>query len=142
MRAVLVLALVALGSVAAADTVVATRTIRAQELIAPGDVDLKPVAMAGALTDLAGAIGQEARTNLYAGRPIRPTDVGPPALVDRNQSVVLNYHRAGLAISTEGRALSRGGVGERIRVMNMVSRTTVTGIVLVDGSVNVAATPY
>lgn len=120
-----------------ADTLVAARMIRAQQVLTPEDVALRAGDVPGALGELGQAVGLEARANLYAGRPIRPGDVGPPALVERNQQVVLNYHHAGLAITTEGRALGRGGVGEQIRVMNLASRTTVTGTVLVDGSITV-----
>lgn len=133
----LVLCLALLAPAAAADTVVATRMLRAQEVIGPQDVAVRPEDTDGALSDPRDAVGLELRTNVYAGRPISADDLGPPALVERNQIVVLNYHRAGLAITTEGRALSRGGAGEQIRVMNLASRTTVSGTVLVDGSVNV-----
>ena len=44
-------------------------------------------------------------------------------------------------IATEGRALDRAGVGERLRVMNLGSRNTVTGTVAEDGAVLVANGP-
>lgn len=122
---------------AMAETIVAARMIRAGEVLVPADLTLTDDTVHGAIGDPSEAVGKEARANLYAGRPIRQVDLGPPALVDRNQLVALHYHHAGLAISTEGRALGRGGAGERIRVMNLESRTTVTGTVLVDGSVSV-----
>lgn len=138
-RLVMLLVAVVPGHLAA-ETVVAARMIRAQEILGPRDVAVIEDSVSGALSDPSAVIGQEARTNLYAGRAIRSGDLGPPALIERNQTVVLNYHHAGLAITTEGRALGRGGVGERIRVMNIASRTTVTGTVLVDGSINVGPT--
>jgi flagella basal body P-ring formation protein FlgA len=122
---------------AAADTVVASRMIRALEILAPADISVTPDEVPGAIASPSEALGLEARTNLYAGRPIRPGDLGPPALIERNETVVINYHHAGLAITAEGRALGRGGIGERIKVMNLTSRTTVVGTVLVDGSINV-----
>lgn len=133
------LALASMPTAPAADSVLAARTIRAMEVLTAADVVVTPDAVPGALSDPAEAVGQEARANLYAGRAIRPGDLGPPAIVERNQMVQLTYHHAGLAITTEGRALGRGGVGEQIRVMNIGSRNTVYGIVLIDGSVNVAA---
>ena len=47
----------------------------------------------------------------------------------------------GLRILTEGRALARGGVGDVIRVMNLSSRTTVSGRIAADGSVHVGLAP-
>ena len=70
-------------------------------------------------------------------RPVRPGDVGPPAIVERNQVVPLTYLNGGLAIRTEGRVLDRAAAGEAVRVMNLASRTTVTGVVRADGSVEV-----
>ena len=118
-----------------AETLVATRTIRAQAILAPSDIALADANTPGALTDPADAVGLEARVVLYAGRPIRPGDLGPPATVTRNQTVTLLYRSCGLTIATEGRALGRGGPGDAIRVMNTASRSTVTGTVTETGAV-------
>ncbi|SEL26822.1 flagella basal body P-ring formation protein FlgA [Roseovarius nanhaiticus] len=123
---------------AAADTVLAARTIRAQTLISPQDLVVKDVDVIGAISDPALIAGQEARVALYAGRPIRPGDVGPPALVERNQIISLIYDQSGLSITAEGRSLSRAGPGETVRVMNLSSRITVSGQVMPDGRVLVS----
>ena len=120
---------------ALAETVVATRTIRAQTILTEQDLALKPVRMIGAFDDPALLIGMETRVALYAGRPVRPGDIGPPAIIDRNQIVTLIYAAGGLTITTEARALGRGGVGDRLRVLNMSSRATVDGLIRPDGSV-------
>ena len=124
-----------------AETLVPTRTLRAQTLVAPEDLTVLPAITPGALRDPAEAVGLEARTTLYANRPIRPGDIGAPALIDRNQIVPLNYVTGGLRILTEGRALARGGAGDVIRVMNLSSRTTVSGRIAADGSVHVGLAP-
>lgn len=125
------------ASTAAADTVVPVRTLRAQTILTAADLMVTPATVPGAATDLEQLIGQEARTALYAGRPVRLQDVGPPALVDRNQIITLVYAGNGLQILAEGRSLSRAGIGDRVRVMNMSSRTTVSGTVQADGTVRV-----
>lgn len=124
---------------ALAEALIATRTIRAQTVLTAEDMALVAAEIPGALTDPALAVGLEARVTLYAGRPIGQGDVGPPALVERNQTVALVYRSGGLSILTEGKALARGAVGEAIRVMNLTSRATVTGTVAPDGSVIVNA---
>jgi flagella basal body P-ring formation protein FlgA len=129
--------LLALSAPAAAESLVATRTIRAKTLIAPEDLTLVSAEIPGALTDPDAAVGLEARVAIYAGKPVRPGDLGPPTLVERNQLVTLVYRSGELAISTEGRALSRGSEGEEIRVMNLGSRNTVTGRIGPDGTVYV-----
>ena len=122
---------------AMADSLVATRTIRAQTVIGPDDMALVDAALPGALDDPALALGLEARVAIYAGRPIRSQDLGAPALVDRNQLVSLIYLSGSLAISTEGRALERGAEGDLVRVMNLGSRTTVNGRIGPDGAIYV-----
>ena len=135
---VLFLIMALLGPVSVmADIVVPTRTIRAKEIIAATDLETKDQQVPGAVTDPNQLIGQEARVALYPGRPIRQGDTGPPALVDRNDLVVLVFDRSPLSITAEGRALGRGAAGDRIRVMNLSSRTTVTGLIRSDGQIEV-----
>ena len=134
---VLIAILALFPAFAVAETVVPNRTIRAKEIILAGDLEIKPLDSAGAFRDPTELIGQEARVALYLGRPIRAADVGPPAIVDRNDLVTLVFHQVALSITAEGRALGRGAVGDRIRVMNLTSRTTVTGIVRADGKIEV-----
>ena len=128
-----VLALLLMAAPAGAETIVAARTIRAQEIIGPDDLLLRDIEVAGGTADAALLIGQEARVALYAGRPVRPGDVGPPAIVERNGILPLVYERNGLRITTEGRALDRAGAGEVIRVMNLSSRSTVSARITEEG---------
>ena len=129
------IALLLMAGPVVAESVVATRTIRAQTVIGPEDMALVDAALPGALDDPALAIGLEARVAIYAGRPIRAADIGAPALVDRNQLVRLIYLSGGLAISAEGRVLDRGAEGDVVRAMNLGSRSTVQGRVGPDGAV-------
>jgi flagella basal body P-ring formation protein FlgA len=124
-----------LASPLAAESLVATRVIRAQTLLSAGDVSLVASEILGALADPADALGKEARVTLYPGRAIRATDVGPPALVERNQIVTLIYNAGGLGITTDGRALARGGLGDVIQVMNLSSRALIAGQVAENGIV-------
>jgi flagella basal body P-ring formation protein FlgA len=133
----LVMILGILAAPALADRVEPVRVIRPQEIIAPEDVILRDGSERG-LPGLDAVIGQEARIALYPGRAIRPGDVGPPASIERNQVVALVYARGGLWIETEGRALARGGVGDYVRVMNLASRSTITGRVTADGRIEVS----
>lgn len=124
-----------LPGMAMADSVVATHTIPAQSLIQPDDLTMVAAAIPNALGNIADAVGLEARVSIYAGRPVLASDLGAPAVVDRNQIVQLVYQSGALAILTEGRALARGGVGDVIRVMNLASRNTVSGRIAANGAV-------
>lgn len=142
MRALL-LALLSLAAPAAAsaDTVVAAATIRPGTVLGPEHLALADGTVPGALSRPEEALGLEARVVLYAGRPVRAADLGPPALVDRNQIVTLVYADAGLAIETAGRALDRAAAGEAVRALNLASRSTVTGIVDDRGRIRVGHSP-
>lgn len=128
----------AFADAALADALVTTRVIKAGAIIQLDDLTVVEADIPGALTDAQGVAGQEARVAIYPGRPIRADQLGPPAVVDRNQLVSLAYVAGGLAITTEGRALGRGGVGDVIRVLNLSSRSTVQGQVMPDGTVRVS----
>ena len=120
-----------------AETVFATVSIRPNTIIGPESIGVRDVAILGTIADPSEVIGMEARVAIYAGRPIRLRDIGPPAIVARNETVTLQFSRQGLQIFAEGRALDRGAVGEMVRVMNLASRQTLTGKVLSNGRVEV-----
>lgn len=136
-RRTLILAamLAAIGHMAAAEAIIARHTIRSRAMITEDDIEIVPEWIAGAISDPDKAIGMEARVVLYSGRPIRPEDLQPAALVERNQIVALIYRNNGLSILTEGRSLSRASAGERVRAMNLASRSTVTGVVTPSGQI-------
>ncbi len=131
------LALLLAAPAALADSVVPTRTIRAHTVIRAADVTLQPLQPPRGFAHPGDVIGQEARVALYPGRPILAGDIGPPALVERNQIVQLIFRGTTLRITTEGRALERGGVGDRVRVMNLASRATLFAAIQPDGSLRV-----
>ncbi|MDE9450073.1 flagellar basal body P-ring formation protein FlgA [Aliiroseovarius sp. Z3] len=135
----LVLVLVSAGF-ARGDTVVTTRNIRANVVITAQDLKLVPSDLPGGFQFIEDVVGQEARVVLYSGRPVMVNDIGPPALVERNQIVTLAYVSGPLTILAEGRSLGRAGVGDHVRILNLSSRTTVTGSVLADGTVSVSHT--
>ena len=135
----------AAGSSAIADqsgekpgAVIALRSLPAATVIAEGDVILGKKPARGALTSVDDAIGLETRVTIYAGRPIIAGDLRPPAIVERNQIVTLTFSQGRLLIRTDGRALDRGAEGDVVRVMNLSSRTIVSGAVIGASEVSVA----
>lgn len=138
MKARLTLAFLLAAVPAWGEVLMPVRTIPAQTVIGAGDIERSELVVPGALTDPAAVIGMEARVALYPGRPILASDIGLPAIVERNAILQLVYASAGLHIATEGRALDRAGPGEIIRVMNLTSRTTVTARIGADGAAYVS----
>ena len=126
-----------LPSFALADIVVPVRTLRPESIITAQDLTVIEGERLDAFERVENVVGQEARVALYAGRPILLNSIGPPAIVERNQIVTLLFEANGLVIRTDGRALERAGLGDRIRVMNVSSRATLFGYVQPDGSIAV-----
>ncbi|MEO0362198.1 MAG: flagellar basal body P-ring formation chaperone FlgA [Pseudomonadota bacterium] len=110
-------------------SLVAARAIVVKSVIEETDVRRVPQRFEGAASELDSIVGLEARVTIYAGRPILPGDLRPPALVERNEIVRLRYRKGPLDIRTEARALDRGALGDRVRVMNLESRMIVSGVV-------------
>ena len=106
--------------------IVAKRTIRAQAILTEDDLAIRAGASSNAETELLEFVGMETREVLYAGRPISRSQLGEPAIVQRNEIVQMIYLTGSVQIVTEGRALGRAALGEPIRVMNLGSRTTVS----------------
>lgn len=135
MRGTIAICLILLSGQAIAGSVISARAIRANAVLTPEDVTLSSRIISGALSDPASVVGMEATVAIYPGRPIRPQDVRQQAVIERNEIISLIFQRGGLLIQTEGRALGRGAAGDRLRVMNLASRKTVSGQIRADGSV-------
>ncbi|MEO9457569.1 MAG: flagellar basal body P-ring formation chaperone FlgA [Lentilitoribacter sp.] len=120
-----------------ADIIVPNRTLRAGDVLSAETVRVASGFEVKGFDNLKEVIGQEARVALYVNRPILFDQIGPPALIERNQIVEIRFAGSMLLINTEGRALERGGVGDRVKVMNLSSRATVFGFVQADGRVEV-----
>lgn len=138
-RAVILGVMLSLAAgLAFAGSVVPVRPIPAQTVITGTDVAIQPAQITGAAVKLEDVLGLEARSTLYPGRAIMLGDVGPPAIVERNDIVRLVFRRGALSILTEGRVLDRGAAGERIRIMNLDSRAVISGVLKSDKTVEVA----
>jgi flagella basal body P-ring formation protein FlgA len=124
--------------VAFAQAVVATHTLRPGDIVAAEDVQMSEVGNHSGYTDISLVLGLEVQRILYRGRPIRGGDVGPPALVERNEVVTLIYRTGALNISAEGRSLGRGAIGAIVKVLNLASKITVVGRVSETGEIIVS----
>src|SRR5690606_16240655 len=71
--------LILLPAAAQAESLVALRTLPAQTVVTEADVTLVEAQIDGALTAIAPALGLQVKTTVYAGRPLRPENLGAPA---------------------------------------------------------------
>jgi flagella basal body P-ring formation protein FlgA len=132
-------ALLFLPPAAHAESLVATQVIAAKAILAAEDVAVVAAEIPGAVSDPVDAVGQQALRAIQPGRPILARDIAPPIIVARNARVVMRYQVGGLEITSEGRALDKGAVGQSVRVMSLSSKSIVSARIAADGSVLVEA---
>lgn len=112
---------------------VATDVIRSGDIVRADNAEAKD----GALTEIdQSLIGREVVRTVYPGRDIVASNTRAPRLVTRNQIVQVKYVKNGLEISLSGRAMSEGGVGDQVSVMNTNSRKMISGVVTPEGWVH------
>lgn len=108
---------------ATAAPVAITRPLAAGSILSPDDIR-----SGGADED--GYVGKELRRYMPAGALVHQTDLRTPTLVARNRQVRLEFLKGSLSITAEGRALSNGAAGDTVRVLNLSSKTVITGVVV------------
>jgi flagella basal body P-ring formation protein FlgA len=135
------LALLVLPAVSAlaADTdarvAVPSRDIARGEIIADSDLVYGTAQASqmrsGTITSVAELSGMQARRYLRAGELVMASDVRKPIVVTKGETVTMTFDVPGVSLTATGRALSEGGIGETVTVINPVSfrqvMATVTG---------------
>jgi flagella basal body P-ring formation protein FlgA len=84
--------------------------------------------------------GMQARRFLRAGEPVRADDVRRPILVAKGSLVTMNFTVPGITLTATGKAMSEGGMGETVTVLNPVSYRQITAIVTGAGEVSAVST--
>lgn len=96
---------------------------------------------AGYIDRIEDLLGQAPRRALAAGAPVRSADVSKPAAITKNALVTMVAQGPGMTITTTGRALEAGSVGDVIPVMNVQSKKTVQATVIAANQVQVITAP-
>lgn len=81
--------------------------------------------------------GMMAKRTLRKGAPLSPDMVEPFDIVERGQPITVRLVRPGISIEIKGKALAAGHLGERIRVQNESSGSTLYAEIIGDGLVQV-----
>ncbi len=113
------------------DVLVWARGLAVGEVVQPQDLIWGKAALAptDAPNDPDTVIGQAARRPLRAGAAVGARDVSAPQVVRANEVVTLTYENGGVSLSLRGKALSGGGVGDAINVLNVTSKKTIQAVV-------------
>lgn len=128
-----------LPAASAARVVVPARDIPRGETLADSDLtyasiaaDKMPPSVATSMNDLNG---KETRLYLRAGQPVRLDEVRMPVLVTKGSTVTMTFDAPGISLTVTGKAMTEGGLGESVTVLNPVSYRQVTGTVTGAGAV-------
>jgi flagella basal body P-ring formation protein FlgA len=100
-----------------------------------GDSDLSYTMVAsvqsGVVTSMNDLDGMQTRRYLRAGETVRADDVRVPVIITKGMLVTMTFNAPGITLTATGKAMSEGGIGESITIVNPVSyrqiSATVTG---------------
>jgi len=79
--------------------------------------------------------GMEARRVLREGEAVRTDDVRHPVLVTKGSTVTMTFTAPGISLSAVGKAMTEGGIGESVTVLNPVSYRQISCVVTGAGTV-------
>lgn len=136
--------LVALPMMAAAQSndmriVVPAHDIGRGETIADSDLTYGTISATQAFNNIVTSMntldGMQARRVLRAGEAVRADDVRRPVLVTKGSTVTMTFDAPGVMLSATGKAMTEGGMGETVVVLNPVSYRQVSAVVTGAGQV-------
>ncbi len=117
------------------------RGIQAGTRIGPGDLTTLRLPSRSlqrdTLLEAESVAGMTARRALQPGAPLRASDVAPPRLVKRGESVTIVLRDGTLELTALGRALENGAKGDVVRVVNSASGRSLDARVTGDRAVSV-----
>jgi len=112
---------------------VATARLPMGSVLRDGDLRLVRVRMSQARGEVAQrpeeAVGMQLRRQTVPGQPLALADLARPALVQRGATVAMQLDSQGLSLAARGQAMEAGVAGERIRVINPITRAVMGGVV-------------
>jgi len=121
--------------------VVPSHDIKRGDVIGDSDLVYQNVNAAAMIAGIASSMdqldGMEARRFLHAGEALRLDDVRHPILVTKGSNVTMTFSAPGIALMATGKAMSEGGLGETITVLNPVSYKQISAVVTGSGQVRV-----
>ncbi len=108
------------------------------------DADLSyqmvPNAQPGVVVSMNDLDGMEARRYLRAGETVRADDVRKPIVITKGSLITMTFEAPGVTLTVTGKAMSEGGIGESVTVVNPVSYRQIVCTVIGPGMVRADST--
>ncbi len=92
------------------------------------------------ISDAERLIGQEVRRVLNAGQQVRASDLRTPLAVTKNAVVTMMLQTPRMQLTSKGKALEDGSVGDTVRIMNTQSKTVIEGVITSMNTVQITST--
>ena len=84
-------------------------------------------------------VGKEAIRPLPSDQPVRNGDVRPPVIVTKGSLVTMIVQSPTMTLTSKGKAMENGSLGEAVRIQNTQSKIVVEGEVISNGTVRIAS---
>ena len=121
--------------------VVAGRRLAVGEVVRPGDIEQRRIraerVRPGTAQRAEEVVGRQMRRPIGTDLPFMLVDLVTAAVVRKNQPVLMVLDAPGLSLTAQGRAMESAGLGERVPVMNLLSRSVVEAEAIGPGRVRV-----
>ena len=124
-----VISAVLLSGTAAAADVTAVSTLERGRILSRGDFEVYPAPHEDPAQIENALIGKQLTRTVYAGYEITSRHLQEPLMVQRNTIVTMNYTIGSLTITTHGRAVGQGQLGDTIQVLNEESKKRVQAVI-------------
>jgi flagella basal body P-ring formation protein FlgA len=125
----------------AGEMIILLRDVGRGQRISEGDLgwsDKAAMTARNGVTDMALAIGMEAKRPLKSGQPLQSADFKQPDLIKKGQPVKLIYASRGLKLTVDGLAQNDAARGESVRVLNSYSKRTIDAVAMASGEAHVS----
>jgi flagella basal body P-ring formation protein FlgA len=117
-----------------AEIPVATHKLLAGAAIEPGDVEIGRLRTdslrASVVRTMEQAVGMALRHPVFPGQPLPLADLGRPIMVAKGAAVAMLLDGPGISLTAQGISTDSGALGERVHVLNPVSRAMVEADVI------------
>ena len=128
-------------AIATVPAIVATRRLNVGEVVKADDARLVQMraerVRPGAAQRLEDVVGMQLRRPITTELPFMSADLVAPAIIAKNESVIMLVEGPGLSLTAQGRALEAATRGARLNVMNLASRKVVEAEAIGPGRVRV-----
>ena len=112
---------------------VLANTLRNGDIIGARDIDWIDVPhnriANGTILDEKDLINMTPRRTVQSGKPIISNEMESPKMVDRGDSITIVFETGIMTLTTKGKSLQAGAIGETVRVSNTDSNKNLSGIV-------------